>query len=45
MLSTAKQQQKLKQKHCGQTLVAHTCNPSFSGDRSGGTQFEASLGK
>jgi hypothetical protein len=26
-------------------LVVHTCNPNYSGGRSGGSRFEASLGK
>jgi hypothetical protein len=26
-------------------MVAHPCNPSYSGGRSGGSRFEASTGK
>jgi hypothetical protein len=28
-----------------QVVVDHTCNPSYSGGRSGGSQFQASPGK
>jgi hypothetical protein len=35
----------LKIKAQSQTLVTHACNPSYSGGRSGESQFKASPGK